>query len=114
MDLIFIYADIMITQHIFVVGCNQNTVTLKICDCRTCEQRKQLFHCSTKVISRASKAGMWKWKLEAEAVNFLWKWKRRHFDESVGSGSDLKSESVEKELEAEAIFTKSGASGFSN
>ena len=32
----------------------------------------------------------------------------------VGSGSELGSESVEKELEAEAIFLKSGASGFSN
>ena len=32
----------------------------------------------------------------------------------VGSGSELGSESVEKELEAEAIFFKSGASGFSN
>ena len=32
----------------------------------------------------------------------------------VGSGSELRSESVEKVLEAEAIFSKSGASGFSN
>ena len=32
----------------------------------------------------------------------------------VGSGSELGSESVEKELEAEAIFSKSGASEFSN
>ena len=32
----------------------------------------------------------------------------------VGTGSKLKSKSVEKELEAEAIFYKSGASGFSN
>ena len=32
----------------------------------------------------------------------------------VGSGSELGSESVEKELEAEAIFSKSGASGFLN
>ena len=32
----------------------------------------------------------------------------------VGSGSKLESESVEKELEAEAIFSKSGASAFSN
>ena len=32
----------------------------------------------------------------------------------VGSGSELGSESVEKELEAEAIFSKSGSSGFSN
>ena len=31
----------------------------------------------------------------------------------VGSGSELGSESVEKEPEAEAIFSKSGASGFS-
>ena len=31
----------------------------------------------------------------------------------VGSGSELESESVEKELEAEAIFSQSGASGFS-
>ena len=31
----------------------------------------------------------------------------------VGSGSALGSESVEKEPEAEAIFSKSGASGFS-
>ena len=51
-------------------------------------------------------------KLEAEAVNFLWK--RKHFDEKVRSGNELGSESVEKELEAEAIFSKSGASGFSN
>ena len=34
--------------------------------------------------------------------------------EEVGSGSELGSESVEKELEVEAIFSKSGASGFSN
>ena len=32
----------------------------------------------------------------------------------VGSGSKLGSESVEKEQEAEAIFSKSAASGFSN
>ena len=32
----------------------------------------------------------------------------------VGSGSELGSESVEKEPEAEAISSKSGASGFSN
>ena len=32
----------------------------------------------------------------------------------VGRGSKLGSESVEKEVEAEAIFAKSGASGFSN
>ena len=32
----------------------------------------------------------------------------------VESGSDLASESVKKKLEAEAIFSKSGASGFSN
>ena len=60
---------------------------------------------------------MWKRKrkLEAvEAVNFLWKRKRKHFDEKeVGSGSELGSESVEKELEAEAVRSKSGASGFS-
>ena len=31
-----------------------------------------------------------------------------------GSGSELGSESVKKELEAEAIFSKSGATGFSN
>ena len=34
--------------------------------------------------------------------------------EEVGSGSELGSENVEKELEAEAVFSKSGASGFSN
>ena len=52
-------------------------------------------------------AGMWKRKLEAvEAVNFLWK--RKHLIKEGGS------ESVEKELEVEAIFSKSGASGFSN
>ena len=44
-------------------------------------------------------------------------WKRLNF---CGSGSTLKkevgsrSESVEKELEADAIFSKSDASGFSN
>ena len=32
----------------------------------------------------------------------------------VGSGSVLRSESVEKELEEEVIFVKSGTSGFSN
>ena len=32
----------------------------------------------------------------------------------VGSGSELGSESVEKEPEAEAIFSKSDASEFSN
>ena len=32
----------------------------------------------------------------------------------IGSGSELESESVEKESEAEAIFSKSDASGFSN
>ena len=32
----------------------------------------------------------------------------------VGSGSKLGSKSVEKEPEAEAIFSKSGASRFSN
>ena len=54
--------------------------------------------------------GMWKQKC----------WKRLNFCGSgntlmkeVGSGSELGSESVEKELEAEAIFSKSGASGFS-
>ena len=53
---------------------------------------------------------MWKRKrkLEAKAVNFLWK--RKHFDVGVGRGS----KSVEKELEAEAIFSKSDASRFSN
>ena len=34
--------------------------------------------------------------------------------EEVGSGSELGSESVENELEAEAIFSKSGASEFAN
>ena len=34
--------------------------------------------------------------------------------EEVGSGSELGSKSVEKELEAKAIFSKSDASGFSN
>ena len=55
--------------------------------------------------------GMWKRK----------RWKRLIFCGSgrgstlikeVGSGSKLGSESVEKELEAEAFFSKSGASGF--
>ena len=32
----------------------------------------------------------------------------------IGRGSELGSESVEKEPEAEAIFSKSDASGFSN
>ena len=32
----------------------------------------------------------------------------------IGSGSKLGGESVEKELGEEAIFSKSGASGFSN
>ena len=32
----------------------------------------------------------------------------------VRSGSELGSESVEQELEAEAIFSKSGTSGFSS
>ena len=32
----------------------------------------------------------------------------------VGSRSEVKSENVEKELKAEAIFSKSGASEFSN
>ena len=32
----------------------------------------------------------------------------------IGSESELESKSVDKELEAEAIFAKSGASGFSN
>ena len=32
----------------------------------------------------------------------------------VGSGSKLSSKSVEKELEEETIFSKLGASGFSN
>ena len=54
----------------------------------------------------------------------MWKrkrWKRLIFYGSgstlikeVGSGNELRSESVEKELEAEAFFSKSGASGFSN
>ena len=51
--------------------------------------------------------GMWKRKLEAEAVeadNFLWK--RKHFDERVGSGSELGSKRVETEPEAEAVFFK--------
>ena len=34
--------------------------------------------------------------------------------EEVGIGSELESKSVEKKLEAEAIFSKSGSSGFSN
>ena len=57
------------------------------------------------------KPGMWERK----------RWKRLIFCESgstlmkeVGSGSELGSESVEKELEVEAIFSKSVASGFSN
>ena len=48
-------------------------------------------------------------------------WKRLNFRgsgstlmEEVGSGSEFGSESVEKEPEAEAIFSKSDASGFSN
>ena len=52
----------------------------------------------------------------------MWKrWKRLVFYGSastlmkeVGNGSELGSESVEKELEAEAIFSKSGATEFSN
>ena len=55
-------------------------------------------------------AGMWKRK----------RWKRLNFCGSgstlmkeVGSGSELGSESVEKEPEAEAILSKLGASGFS-
>ena len=54
----------------------------------------------------------------------MWKrkrWKRLNFCGSgstlikeAGSGSELESESVEKELEAEAFFSKSGAFGFSN
>ena len=32
----------------------------------------------------------------------------------VGSGSELGSESVQKELKAEAFFSKSGPSSFSN
>ena len=47
-----------------------------------------------------------------------WKWKRLIFYGSGSTlmkevGSELGSESVEKEPEAEAIFPKSGASGFS-
>ena len=60
---------------------------------------------------------MWKRKLEAEeveAVTFLWKRKESTLIIEVRSGSELGNESVEKELEAEAIFSKSGASGFSN
>ena len=37
-----------------------------------------------------------------EAVNFLWK--GINLMKEVGSGSELESEGVEKELEAEAIF----------
>ena len=57
-------------------------------------------------------SGMWKRK----------RWKRLIFCGSgsgstlmkeVGSGSELESESVEKEPKAEAVFSKSGASGFS-
>ena len=51
----------------------------------------------------------------------MWKRKRLIFFGSgstlikeVGSGSELGSESVEKELEAEAFFSKSDAYGFSN
>ena len=48
-----------------------------------------------------------------ETVNFLWK--RKRFDKKeVGRGSELGSKNVEKELEVEAIFSKSGASEFSN
>ena len=50
-------------------------------------------------------AGMWKRKrkLEAvEAVNFCGS--RSILMKEAGSGSELRSESVEKELEAEAIF----------
>ena len=53
----------------------------------------------------------------------MWKrkgWKRLIFRGSgstlmkeVGSGSELESETVEKEPEVKAIFSKSGASGFS-
>ena len=59
-----------------------------------------------------------------QLINFttgMWKRKRLFFCGSgstlvkeVGSGSELESESVEKELEAEAIFSKSGDSGFLN
>ena len=57
------------------------------------------------------KSGMWKRKVEveaAEAVNFLWK--RSALMKKIGS----RSENVEKEMEAEAIFSKSSASEFSN
>ena len=62
---------------------------------------------------------MWKWKLETD--NFLWKLKRlivwgsgSTLMNEVGRGSELGNKSVEKELEAEAIFLKSSASRFSN
>ena len=51
----------------------------------------------------------------------IWKRKRKRLIfcgsgstlmKEVGSGRELGSKSVEKELEAEAIFSKSGASGF--
>ena len=56
-------------------------------------------------------AGMWKWK--------RWKWlifcgSGSTLIKEVGSGSELGSKSVEKELEAEAFFSKSGSSEFSN
>ena len=71
---------------------------------------------------------MWKSKLEAEAVKFLWKWKRKQFDErdwkgkrtrkqlilsgagsesknfeKRGNGSELGSIELQEEQEAEAL-----------
>ena len=51
--------------------------------------------------------------VEVEAVNFLWKRSGSTWMKEVGSGSELRNEIVEKKPEAEAIFLKSGASGFS-
>ena len=57
---------------------------------------------------------MWRRKLEAEPVEAVkFSGSGSTLMKEVGSESELGSESIEKEPEAEAIFSKSGASGFS-
>jgi len=47
--------------------------------------------------------------VEAEAVKFLWKLKRKHFEEEAGIGSKLESIWLFEKSEAEVFFVKNGA-----
>ena len=82
---------------------------------------QQNFNGSKKVLSlsrghgsfQGLETGMWKQKRRKRLV-FCGSRSGSALMREVGSESELGSESVEKDLEAQAIFFKSGASGFSN